>query len=33
MYYIAIKSVFAAIRGGAVSWSKVERKATVSLKG
>jgi len=32
MYYIAIKSVFAAIRGQAVSWGKVERKATVSLK-
>lgn len=31
MYYIAIKSVFAAIRGRSVVWGKVERKATVPL--
>lgn len=29
MYYIAVKSVFAAIRGRSVVWGKVERKATV----
>ncbi len=32
MYYIAIKSVLAAIRGHAVGWVRVERKATVALK-
>ncbi len=31
MYYIAIKSMLAAIRGGAVGWARVERKATVVL--
>jgi cellulose synthase/poly-beta-1,6-N-acetylglucosamine synthase-like glycosyltransferase/spore germination protein YaaH/peptidoglycan/xylan/chitin deacetylase (PgdA/CDA1 family) len=31
MYYIALKSVFAALQGGAVLWSRVERKATVSM--
>ncbi|MCL5773238.1 MAG: glycosyltransferase [Firmicutes bacterium] len=29
MYYIAVKSVLAAIRGKIVGWGKVERKATV----
>jgi cellulose synthase/poly-beta-1,6-N-acetylglucosamine synthase-like glycosyltransferase len=33
MYYIAIKSVLAAIRGHAVGWVRVERKATVALHG
>jgi peptidoglycan-N-acetylglucosamine deacetylase len=31
MYYIAIKSVLAAIRGHAVGWGRVERKATVVI--
>ena len=30
MYYVAIKSVFAALRGFEVGWNKLERKATVS---
>jgi cellulose synthase/poly-beta-1,6-N-acetylglucosamine synthase-like glycosyltransferase len=29
MYYVAIKSVFTAIRGKMVGWGKLERKATV----
>lgn len=29
MYYIAIKSIISSVRGGAVGWNKVERKATV----
>jgi peptidoglycan-N-acetylglucosamine deacetylase len=33
MYYIAIKSVLAAIRGHDVGWGRVERKATVVLHG
>lgn len=28
MYYVAIKSVFAAIKGRFVKWGSVERKAT-----
>ncbi len=31
MYYIALKSVVAAIRGQLVAWGKVERKASVPL--
>ena len=31
MYYIAAKSVVAAIRGRSVAWAKVERKATVPM--
>jgi len=31
MYYIALKSVFAALRGSPVPWARVERKATVAL--
>ena len=31
MYYIAVKSVLAAIRGHAVGWVRVERKATVVI--
>jgi peptidoglycan-N-acetylglucosamine deacetylase len=33
MYYVAIKSILAAIRGSAVGWARVERKATVGLHG
>jgi cellulose synthase/poly-beta-1,6-N-acetylglucosamine synthase-like glycosyltransferase/spore germination protein YaaH/peptidoglycan/xylan/chitin deacetylase (PgdA/CDA1 family) len=33
MYYVAIKSILAAIRGGAVSWVRVERKASVVFQG
>jgi len=29
MYYVAIKSALAALRGGEVGWGKLERKATV----
>jgi peptidoglycan-N-acetylglucosamine deacetylase len=29
MYYVAVKSTLSAIRGGAVGWGKLERKATV----
>ena len=29
MYYVAIKSVFTAIKGPVVGWGKLERKATV----
>ena len=32
MYYVAIKSVLTAIRGGLVGWGKIERKATVAAK-
>jgi len=31
MYYVAIKSILAAIRGGAVAWARIERKATIPL--
>jgi peptidoglycan-N-acetylglucosamine deacetylase len=31
MYYIALKSVFAALRGRDIPWVRVERKATVSM--
>jgi hypothetical protein len=30
MYYVAIKSMLAALRGFEVGWGKLERKATVS---
>jgi cellulose synthase/poly-beta-1,6-N-acetylglucosamine synthase-like glycosyltransferase/spore germination protein YaaH/peptidoglycan/xylan/chitin deacetylase (PgdA/CDA1 family) len=33
MYYIAIKSILSAIRGSAVGWVRVERKATVAFQG
>ena len=33
MYYVAIKSTFAAIRGTIVGWGKLERKATVQGGG
>ncbi len=29
MYYVAVKSTLIAIRGQAVGWGKLERKATV----
>ena len=29
MYYVAIKSTLASLRGVAVEWNKLERKATV----
>lgn len=29
MYYVMIKSVVVAVRGAAVGWGKLERKATV----
>jgi cellulose synthase/poly-beta-1,6-N-acetylglucosamine synthase-like glycosyltransferase/spore germination protein YaaH/peptidoglycan/xylan/chitin deacetylase (PgdA/CDA1 family) len=32
MYYVAIKSLLAAIRGKAVGWVRVERKATVAFQ-
>lgn len=31
MYYTAIKTLLAALRGGAVGWNKLERKASVKL--
>ncbi len=30
MYYVAIRAILASVRGSAVGWNKVERKATVS---
>jgi len=30
MYFVAVKSVFAAVKGRSVGWGKLERKATVS---
>jgi hypothetical protein len=29
MYYVTVRSILASVRGGAVGWNKVERKATV----
>jgi hypothetical protein len=31
MYYVVVKSVVMAIRGGRVGWGKLERRATVSV--
>jgi cellulose synthase/poly-beta-1,6-N-acetylglucosamine synthase-like glycosyltransferase len=31
MYYVAIRSVLASLKGGEVRWNKVERKATVPM--
>ncbi|HEY3418556.1 MAG TPA: glycosyltransferase, partial [Armatimonadota bacterium] len=31
LYYIILKAILAALRGGLVGWGKLERKATVSL--
>jgi cellulose synthase/poly-beta-1,6-N-acetylglucosamine synthase-like glycosyltransferase len=33
MYYVAIKSTLASLRGVMVGWGKLERKATVKAKG
>jgi hypothetical protein len=35
MYYVVVKSVVAAVRGGSVGWGKLERRgsAAVSPKG
>ena len=33
MYYVAIKSTLASLRGVMVGWGKLERKATVYTKG
>ncbi len=32
MYYVAVKSTLTAIRGSAVGWGKLERKATVGVR-
>jgi cellulose synthase/poly-beta-1,6-N-acetylglucosamine synthase-like glycosyltransferase len=32
MYYVAVKSTLIAIRGSAVGWGKLERKATVGVR-
>jgi hypothetical protein len=32
MYYVAVKSTLMAIRGSAVGWGKLERKATVGVR-
>jgi hypothetical protein len=32
MYYVMIKSVVVAVRGAAVGWGKLERKATVGVR-
>ncbi len=31
MYWVVVRSLLAAIRGGIVGWGKLERKATVTL--
>lgn len=31
MYYVAIKSTLASLRGVLVGWGKLERKATVKI--
>jgi len=31
MYYVAIKSTLASLRGALVGWGKLERKATVRI--
>jgi len=33
MYYVVVKSIITAIRGGKVSWGKLERRATVAMDG
>jgi cellulose synthase/poly-beta-1,6-N-acetylglucosamine synthase-like glycosyltransferase len=33
MYYVVVKSISTAIRGGRVSWGKLERRATVAMEG
>jgi cellulose synthase/poly-beta-1,6-N-acetylglucosamine synthase-like glycosyltransferase/peptidoglycan/xylan/chitin deacetylase (PgdA/CDA1 family) len=32
MYYVVVKSIVTAVRGGRVSWGKLERRASVSLE-
>jgi hypothetical protein len=32
MYYVVVKSVVMAIRGGRVGWGKLERRGSVSVK-
>ena len=32
MYYVAIKSTLASVRGVLVGWGKLERKATVKVQ-
>ena len=32
MYYVVVKSIATAVRGGRVSWGKLERRATASLE-
>jgi hypothetical protein len=32
MYYVVVKSIATAIRGGHVSWGKLERRATVAME-
>ncbi len=32
MYYVILKSLFAAVRGGAVGWNKFERKGTAQME-
>jgi cellulose synthase/poly-beta-1,6-N-acetylglucosamine synthase-like glycosyltransferase len=33
MYYVVVKSIATAVRGGQVSWGKLERRATASMEG
>ena len=33
MYYVVLKSLVAAIRGGAVGWNKFERTGTARIEG
>jgi len=33
MYYVILKSVFSALRGGAVGWNKFERRGTARVEG
>jgi poly-beta-1,6 N-acetyl-D-glucosamine synthase len=33
MYYVIIRSILAALRGGTVGWGKLQRKATANLPG
>jgi len=32
MYYVILKSIFAAVRGGAVGWNKFERRGTAQME-
>jgi hypothetical protein len=32
MYYVVVKSIATAVRGGQVSWGKLERRATASME-